>query len=130
MGCTKNNEKSTGTKAKDSDANKNDETIALVIHRQDDDWSKSVADAFGDDVKDRGYNFVFENPNNDLETQISQIESLTVQGVDGIAIVPLDTDAVAPSLGSAMDSDISVVSSDPTPGINHIITSASYEAGE
>ena len=57
----------------------------------------------------------------DVQAQITQIEDLIAQGVDGIALAPTDPNALAPVVEGAMAQDIAVVFVD-TRGINEGVT--------
>ncbi|MGY3776379.1 sugar ABC transporter substrate-binding protein [Helcococcus sueciensis] len=103
-------------------------TIALVIHRQDDDWSQSFAQGFEKAVKESGYDYEFLNPNGNLETQISNIESFTAKGVKAMSIIPLDVDAIVPAVKNARDKDIKIISEGPS--TDHVMTSDGYGGGQ
>ena len=103
---------------------------ALVIHRQDDDFSQTVAKAFEEEVKNHeGWEFELQNPNGDIEMQISMIEQLITKGTSGFAILPLDNDAVAPAAKRAVGKGIAVFGLATIPGINGDVQSEHGNGG-
>jgi ribose transport system substrate-binding protein len=57
----------------------------------------------------------------DVQAQISQVEDLIAQGIDGLAIAPTDPNALAPVVDAAMQAGVPVVFVD-TRGINEGVT--------
>ena len=66
-------------------------------------------------------NVVAPPAESDVQAQISQIEDLIAQGIDGLAIAPTDPNALAPVVDSAKAAGIPVVFVD-TRGINEGVT--------
>lgn len=128
VGCNNDNQATTTDGGNGAAPASDKGTIGLVIHSQDDDWSKSFAANFEKAVKEAGYDYSFLNPNGDLETQISNIESFTQQGVKGMSIIPLDVDAIVPAVTAARDAGVKIIAEGPS--TDYEMTSDSYGGGQ
>lgn len=74
-------------------------------------WT-AASEGLKDQAAEYGWDAEILDPNDDLETQISQIENAINRGVDGIVITPIDGDAVSSLMQQCADADIPVVSID------------------
>lgn len=130
VSCNNNNATNTNEIGESSDKTSGDKgTLALVIHRQDDDWSQSFAKGFEEAVNDLdGYSFDWANPNGDLQTQISNIESFTQKGVKGMQIIPLDVDAIVPAVSQAKEAGVAIITEGPS--TDYVMRSDSYGGGQ
>ena len=73
-------------------------TIGISMHNQINEFTKNLADAMVAACEEQGWDTMMTDANGDASTQITQIETLMSSDVDGILIVPVDSDAMAASV--------------------------------
>lgn len=87
-----------------------DYTIAVVVKDMSDPWflrMQEGVDAFADES---GVNCYVKGPSKtDSAEQIQVIETLIVQDIDALCVVPIDPEACKPTLKKAMDKGIKVI---------------------
>lgn len=74
-------------------------------------WT-AASEGFKAKAAEYGWEAEILDPNDNLETQISQIENALIRGVQGIAITPIDGDAVSTLMGEAADKNVPVIAID------------------
>lgn len=80
-----------------------------------------------------GYQIDFADPNNDLNTQITQVENFCASGVDAIILNAIDADGIVTALDTAEEAGIPVITVDMKPSSGAYITyigSDNYLGGE
>ena len=84
-------------------------TIGISMHNQINEFTKNLADAMVAACEEQGWDTMMTDANGDASTQITQIETLMSSDVDGILIVPVDSDAMAASVDKINEAGIPVV---------------------
>ena len=97
-------------------------TIGISMHNQINEFTKDLADAMDAGCKDKGWNTMMVDANGDASTQISQVETLMTSEVDGILIVPVDSDALVGSVESISEAGI------PCVVVNMIVNTDKFDA--
>ncbi|RMI33743.1 sugar ABC transporter substrate-binding protein [Streptomyces triticirhizae] len=90
-------------------------TIGVDYPRSDTDFWNSYIDYVPRYAEELGLDTKTTNSGNDVATLASNVQTLVSQGVDGVAIAPQDTAAVAPVLQTLAERDIPVVTVDTRP---------------
>ncbi|SOD59119.1 simple sugar transport system substrate-binding protein/ribose transport system substrate-binding protein [Streptomyces zhaozhouensis] len=90
-------------------------TIGVDYPRSDTDFWNSYIDYVPEYAERLGLDMKTTNSGNDVATLASNVQTLLSQGVDGVAIAPQDTAAVAPVLRTLAERDIPVVTVDTRP---------------
>lgn len=65
-----------------------------------------------DAAAENGVRVIVSDPNGDQATQQAQVENFITQGVDGMIIIPVDSRAVVPTVLTANDANVPVVTAD------------------
>lgn len=71
-----------------------------------------ASEGFTAKAKEMGWDAEVLDPNDNLETQISQLENALVKGAQGIIITPIDGEAVSTLMGECESSSVPVVAID------------------
>ena len=74
-------------------------------------WT-AASEGFKAKAAEFGWEAEILDPNDNLETQISQIENALVKGVNGIVITPIDGEAVSTLMGQAEEAGVPVIAID------------------
>lgn len=74
-------------------------------------WT-AASEGFMNKAAEYGWDAEILDPNDNLETQISQIENAIVKGVDAIAITPIDGEAVSTLMEQCKEAGVTVVAID------------------
>ena len=74
-------------------------------------WT-AASEGFKAKAAEYGWDAEILDPNDNLESQISQIENALTRGVQGIVITPIDGDAVSTLMGDAASSSVPVIAID------------------
>ena len=74
-------------------------------------WT-AASEGFKAKAAEFGWEAEILDPNDNLETQISQIENALVKGVSGIVITPIDGEAVSTLMGQAAEANVPVIAID------------------
>ncbi len=93
------------------------------------DAAQAKADELGVDLQ------VFSGKeNNDNDSQVTAIENLISQGVDGILITPADSAAIVPTIQKARDAGVSVIALDtptqPADAVSATFATDNFKAGQ
>ena len=83
-------------------------------------------------AKELGVELIITNANNDKQQQITDVENLISQNVDGLLIAPVDGNAAVPAVEKAIAAGIPVVATIracPSEGIISFVTGDDLEAG-
>jgi ABC-type sugar transport system substrate-binding protein len=86
-------------------------TVAGILF-QDDEFYRMVETGMRDAARDLGIDLKISNSNNQVEREISLVDTYTTQGVDAIVVAPASVDASVPALKRAHDRGIAVVTYD------------------
>ena len=86
-----------------------DLTISFLNPRASNESLHTISEGLRIEVEKLGGHFNEYDANLDVDTQVSQFQQALAQNVDGIAILPLDPRALAPSLNQAGQKGIPVV---------------------
>ncbi len=90
-----------------------DQTYALITKSAGNPYMERMASGFEEVVNDAGYTSIIKHPAEiTAEAQISLINELVAQNINGIAVAANDVDALQTALTAAMDAGIKVVSLD------------------
>lgn len=96
--------------AKDTTANKKDWKIALVPKDSTNAWFVRMEEGVKQFAQDTGINAFQKGPaKTDAAMQVQVIQDLIAQGVNALAVVPVDPAALEPVLKEALDKGIVVV---------------------
>ena len=68
-------------------------TVGVTMDKFDDNFLTSVRNAIGDEAKAKGVTAQFEDAQDDVSKQLSQIQNFIAQKVDAIIVNPVDTSA-------------------------------------
>ena len=68
-------------------------TVGVTMDKFDDNFLTSVRNAIGDEAKVKGVTAQFEDAQDDVSKQLSQIQNFIAQKVDAIIVNPVDTSA-------------------------------------
>ena len=74
-------------------------------------WT-AASEGFKAKAKEYGWQAEILDPNDNLETQISQIENALTRGVDGVVITPIDGDAVSTLMEDCRKAGVPVIAID------------------
>lgn len=74
-------------------------------------WT-AASEGFKAKAAEYGWEAEILDPNDDLETQISQLENALVRGINGAVITPIDGDAVSTLMGEYERSEVPVIAID------------------
>lgn len=74
-----------------------------------DQFLQKVADAITAEAESRGVKVNIQAADEKADVQLSQVETFVSQGVDGIIVIPVDTDAVGPMTAAAQNAKIPLV---------------------
>lgn len=93
--------------------------VVFCISHMDNDWAVTASDSMTEAAEAAGVNLVVNEAGQDINTQVSQIESAINQKVDVIIIEPVSADGVIPAVEEATAAGIPVIIfnqniSDPT----------------
>lgn len=89
-------------------------TIAVVPQSMAQEFGADVVSAAEATCEKLGYECLVLDPDLDLSTQISMLEDLIVQGVDGVMFSAIDTTSMGPIVQELKDAGIKVVDFDCT----------------
>lgn len=93
-----------------SDKDESDWTIGVVTKDNTAAWFKRMETGVNNYVDDTGINVIQKGPANaDAASQVQVIEDLIAQGVDALAVVPIDPGAIEGTLQRALEQGIVVV---------------------
>lgn len=85
-------------------------TIAVVTKDNTAAWFKRMEEGVNKYSKETGIKVIQKGPANaDAASQVQVVEDLIAQGVDALCVVPIDPTALEPTLKSAMEKGIPVV---------------------
>ena len=88
-------------------------TVAIFMHRTDDDAARGFVSGAEQAIKDYGLNLVSTSvANSDVAKQVADLETILVQGVDGIIAIPLDKSGTAAAFSAVSASGTKVVFTD------------------
>ena len=83
--------------------------------------------------KDAGYDTILQYADDDIPTQVSQIENMITRGVDALVIAAIDGTTLGNALGQAAASDIPVISYDrlirDSPDVAYYTTFDNFKVG-
>ncbi|MCB0911414.1 MAG: sugar ABC transporter substrate-binding protein [Propionibacteriaceae bacterium] len=74
-----------------------------------DQFLQKVADAITEEAKAKGVEVNIQAADEKTDVQLSQVETFVSQGVDGIIVIPVDTDAAGPITAAAQGAGIPLV---------------------
>lgn len=107
---TSNETTSEGTTSEENTTEKKDWTIALVPKDSTNAWFVRMEEGVKQFAADTGINAFQKGPaKTDAAMQVQVIQDLIAQGVDALAVVPVDPAALEPVLKEALDKGIVVV---------------------
>lgn len=87
-----------------------DYTIAVVVKDMSDPWFLRMQEGVDGFADESGVNCYVKGPSKtDSAEQIQVIETLIVQDIDALCVVPIDPEACKPTLKKAMDKGIKVI---------------------
>lgn len=89
-------------------------TIAVVPQSMAQEFGADVASAAEAACEEMGYECLVLDPDLDLSTQISMLEDLIVQGVDGVMFSAIDTTSMGPIVEELKSAGIKVIDFDCT----------------
>ncbi len=89
-----------------------DYEIGLAVSTLDNPFFVDLADGAEEAAEELGVNLTVVDASDDAATQMSSVEDLVVQGMDLIAINPVDGDAIVPAIEEANMMDIPVITVD------------------
>ncbi len=87
-------------------------TFGYTCMDADNPFFKVLEATIRDKVEATGDEVVSANPNNDVELQISQIEKMIAQDIDGIFLNPVDAEGILPALLMLKDAGIPIINFD------------------
>lgn len=70
-------------------------TIGIAVHWMMDDWAKVFVETCGKNCEEYGINYVTSDANGDGEKQLNDLVSFRTMGVDAIALLPVNINAIA-----------------------------------
>lgn len=96
---------------KDDKKSESEETIKLgiTLYSLKNEFTVRIANAAEAKAKELGAELVVYDGNYDPSTQISQVETMISDGVDGIILNPQDAEACAPCVDKAVEAGIPIV---------------------
>ncbi|MGM0414778.1 MAG: D-ribose ABC transporter substrate-binding protein [Bacillota bacterium] len=86
--------------------------IGLAVSTLDNPFFVDLADGAEEAAEEHGVDLTIVDAGDDAATQMSSVEDLVVQGMDLIAINPVDGDAIVPAIEGADMMDIPVITVD------------------
>lgn len=89
-----------------------DYEIGLAVSTLDNPFFVDLADGAEEAAEEHGVDLTIVDAGDDAATQMSSVEDLVVQGMDLIAINPVDGDAIVPAIEGADMMDIPVITVD------------------
>lgn len=109
-GCT-NTPKETTTDGSNAQAGEKTKIVYSIPGLSAPIWT-AASEGFKAKAAEYGWEAEILDPNDNLETQISQIENALVKGVKGIVITPIDGDAVSTLMGDSEKAGVPVIAID------------------
>jgi ribose transport system substrate-binding protein len=112
-----------------------DSTIAVLTKSQGVEFWETVENGAKNAGEELGIQIVCEatETESDIDDQISMINDLINQGVDGIVVAPLDTEALNDVLAKATDAGIPIITIDSTVSYDEVLSeigTSNISAGE
>jgi putative xylitol transport system substrate-binding protein/inositol transport system substrate-binding protein len=83
--------------------------IGITLYSLKNEFTVRIANAAEEKAKELGIELVVYDGNYDPSTQISQVETMIADGVDGIILNPQDAQACAPCVDKAVEAGIPIV---------------------
>jgi ribose transport system substrate-binding protein len=129
----KSEPKKTSETTKSNEAEGGGRKFAYCTSTLNNPFMTTIGDALKKACEENGDELVVYDPQYDQAKQISQIEDAITQGVDGIFLLPVDSDGVKTVLQTAKDKDIPVIALDnPVTDVDLVdanVASDNYNAG-
>ncbi len=100
--------------------------IGVAAALFDDKWMSYMHDGMREAAEELGVKLTMVDGKNDPAIQQGQIDTLITQGVDAIAIVPVDQSAIGPLLDEAEKAGIPMVAINRAPGEPNLSRLATY----
>lgn len=91
------------------DSAKDTVKIGITLYSLKNEFTVRIANAAEEKAEELGIDLVVYDGNYDPSTQISQVETMIADGVDGIILNPQDAQACAPCVDKAVEAGIPVV---------------------
>lgn len=132
MGCS-----STETKNDDNNDTKTEESsdklIGVAMPTQSlQRWNQDGANMKAE-LEEKGYEVDLQYANNDVNTQVQQIENMITKGCDILVVASIDGSALTDVLGKAADEDIKVIAYDrlimQTENVDYYATFDNFKVG-
>lgn len=96
-------------------------------------WSRD-GENLGEQLKKLGYRVSVQYAQNEVSTQVAQIENLITLGAQLLIVAPIDGEALTPVLQSAADRNIKTIAYDRliknTPNVDYYVTFDNFKVGE
>lgn len=105
-------------------------TFGMSTNNMTDDFSRTIVSGAQKAADELGVELIAQSADFDAQTQLAQIDSFLQQGVDGIYLIAVDSDAVSTGVLAANEAGVPVliIGGPPTRGeVITVLNSASYE---
>ncbi|HVM15213.1 MAG TPA: sugar ABC transporter substrate-binding protein [Egibacteraceae bacterium] len=105
-------------------------TFGMSTNNMTDDFSRTIVSGAQKAADDLGIELIAQSADFDAQTQLAQIDSFLQQGVDGIYLIAVDSDAVSTGVLAANEAGVPVliIGGPPTRGeVITVLNSGSYE---
>jgi len=111
VGCANNTTDTAGESTSGAGETSDDETIKLgiTLYSLKNEFTVRIANAAEAKAKELGAELVVYDGNYDPSTQISQVETMIADGIDGIILNPQDIEACVPCVDKAVAAGIPIV---------------------
>ncbi|MCL2866040.1 MAG: sugar-binding protein [Lachnospiraceae bacterium] len=128
------NVEETGETDDGADVATGDQTVGVSMPTQDlQRWNQDGANV-QEQLQEAGFNVDLQFANNDVGTQVNQIENMIAAGVDVLVIASIDGGALGTVLGQAKDAGIPVIAYDRlimgTDAVSYYTTFDNYGVGQ
>lgn len=128
MGCS-----STKTEGNDTNAEESDKLIGVAMPTQSlQRWNQDGSN-MKSELEEKGYNVDLQYANNDVNTQVQQIENMITKGCNTLVVAAIDGSALTDVLSKAADNDIKVIAYDrlimQSENVDYYATFDNYKVG-
>lgn len=129
MGCSSNKTEGNDTKTEDT----SDSLIGVAMPTQSlQRWNQDGSN-MKSELEAKGYNVDLQYANNDVNTQVQQIENMITKGCNTLVVAAIDGSALTDVLSKAADNDIKVIAYDrlimQSENVDYYATFDNYKVG-
>lgn len=108
-----------------------DLSVGYLVNFGSHEWYQNVLKGAEDTANEEGIDFKSADANVDLNKQITQAEDMLTQGVDVLAMSPVDPDGLSSVMTSAEEKSVPVITeANPVPGAQTVVGIKNFDAAQ